>query len=141
MSERWFPDTMPPPMADNDTLAWWQAAAEHRLVLQRCSDCEHLRHPPAPICPECRSFDCDWKEVSGRGELYTYTVVHRAVSPEQTLPFVIAVVTLEGAEGVRIISNIVDAEPGELSIGMPLELVWEDMSSEMALPRFRAAKR
>ncbi len=137
MSDRWFPDTMPNPMADHDTLPWWQAACEHRLVVQRCSDCSQLRHPPAPICPECRSERCDWKELSGRGEVYTYTVVHRAVSPEQELPFVIGVILLEGADGIRIISNIVDVAPDELEVGLPVELVWEDMSAELAIPRFR----
>jgi len=140
MSERWFPDSMPQPMADNETLAWWQAAAEHRLVVQRCTDCDHLRLPPAPVCPECRSSGSDWKQVSGRGELYTYTVVHRPVALGQDLPFVVAVVALEGADGVRIISNLVDVSPEALQIGMALELVWEDMSAELAIPRFRPAR-
>ncbi len=137
MSERFFPDSMPQPTVDNETLPWWQAAAEHRLVVQRCADCDHLRLPPAPICPECRSSHSDWKELSGRGELYTYTVVHRAVARDQELPFVIAVIALEGAGGVRIISNIVDANPEELEVGMPVELIWEDMGPDLAIPRFR----
>jgi uncharacterized OB-fold protein len=137
MSQRWFPDGMPQPTADNETLPFWQAAAEHRLVVQRCTDCDHQRHPPAPVCPECRSSNADWNELSGRGELYTYTVVHRAIALGQELPFVIAVVSLEGAGGVRIISNLVDANPGELEVGMAVELVWEDMSEDLAIPRFR----
>jgi uncharacterized OB-fold protein len=96
-----------------------------------------MRLPPAPVCPECRSADTDWKEVSGRGEVYTYTLVHRPIAAGQQLPFVIAVIALEGAGGVRIISNLVDVDPGELEIGLPVELVWEDMSAEMAIPRFR----
>ena len=52
MGERFFPDSMPPPLADSITLPWWEAASEHRLVVQRCTDCEHTRHPPAPVCPE-----------------------------------------------------------------------------------------
>ena len=63
MSERFFPDSMPPPLADTTTLPWWEAASEHRLVVQRCTACEHTRHPPAPICPECRSAEADWKEL------------------------------------------------------------------------------
>ena len=126
-------------MANNDTLPWWQAVAEHRLVVQRCADCLHLRLPPAPICPRCRSFAADWQELSGRGELYTYTIVHRPVAADQELPFVIAVIELEGGGGVRLISNLVDANPEELRIGMPVELVWEDMGPDLAMPRFRAA--
>ena len=138
---RWFPDGMPQPMADNDSLPWWNAAAEHRLVVQRCTDCSHLRLPPAPVCPSCRSETADWQEVSGRGELYTYTIVHRPIAPEQDLPFVIAVIDLEGAEGVRFISNLVETPIEELRIGMAVELVWEDMSPDLAIPRFRMTRK
>jgi uncharacterized OB-fold protein len=137
MSERFFPDGMPAPLADTLTLPFFQAAAEHRLVVQRCTGCGHTRLPPAPLCPECRSTDSDWKQVSGRGEVYTYTIVHRPIAAGQQLPFVIAVIALEGAGGVRMISNVVDAKPEDLAIGLPVELVWEDMSTELALPRFR----
>lgn len=141
MSERFFPDGMPQPLADAISLPFWQAAAEHRLVAQRCTGCGHMRLPPAPICPECRSTASDWKTLSGRGEVYTYTVVHRPIAAGQQLPFVIAVIALEGAGGVRIISNLVDVEPERIAVGMPVELVWEDMSAELALPRFRPSRR
>jgi len=137
MSERFFPDSMPPPMADATSLPFWRAAAEHRLVVQRCTSCEHTRHPPAPLCPECRSTEADWKQVSGRREVYSYTAVHRPVAADQTLPFVIAVVALEDSGGLRMISNLVDVNPEELEIGMPVELVWEDMSEDLTMPRFR----
>ncbi len=137
MSARFFPDSMPPPVADTTTLPWWQAAAEHRLVVQRCTSCDQTRHPPAPVCSECRSADSDWRELSGRGEVYTYTLVHRPIAADQELPYVIAVIALEAAGGVRIISNLVDVDPEQLEIGLPVELVWEDMSADLAIPRFR----
>jgi uncharacterized OB-fold protein len=62
MSERFFPDTMPSPTADAITLPFWQAAAEHRLVVQRCTSCGHTRLPPSPLCAECRSEDADWQD-------------------------------------------------------------------------------
>ncbi len=139
MSERFFPDGMPPPLADAISLPWWQAAAEHRLVVQRCTACSETRLPPAPICPACRSADSDWKQISGRGELYTYTVVHRPIAADQQLPYVIAVIELHDSGGVRIISNLVDVSPDEIEIGLPVELVWEDMSADLAIPRFRPA--
>jgi uncharacterized OB-fold protein len=141
MSERFFPDSMPPPMANTTTLPWWEAAAEHRLVVQRCTTCEHTRHPPAPICPECRSMESDWKEVPGKGEVYTYTTVHRPVAGNMELPFLIAVIALEESGGLRMISNLVDVSPEDVEIGMPVELVWEDMSDDLAMPRFKPAKR
>jgi uncharacterized OB-fold protein len=137
MSRRFFPDSMPSPMADALSLPWWEAAAQHRLVVQRCTSCQHSRLPAAPVCPRCRSAESDWREVSGRGEVYTYTIVHRPIAAGQELPFVIAVVALEDAGGVRMISNLVDVEPDALSIGMPVEVVWEDMSADLAVPRFR----
>jgi uncharacterized OB-fold protein len=137
MSERFFPDTMPSPVADATTLPWWKAAAEHRLVVQRCTACGHTRLPPAPLCPECRSTEADWQPVSGRGEVYTYTVVHRPIAAGQPLPTVIAVIALEGAGGVRMISNVVGVDAAVVAIGMPVELVWEDMSADLAIPRFR----
>jgi hypothetical protein len=141
MSERFFPDGMPQPLADATTLPFWQAAAQHRLVVQRCTGCGHTRLPPAPVCPECRSADADWPELSGRGEIYTYTIVHRPIAANQPLPTVIAVIALEGAGGVRMISNVVGAESEQLSIGAPVELVWEDMSADLAIPRFRLARK
>ena len=136
MSQRYFPDTMPSPLADAITLPWWQAAAEHRLVVQRCTACGHTRLPLV-LCPECRSANAEWQQVSGRGEVYTYTVVHRPIAAGQPLPTVIAVVALEGAGGVRMISNLVGVDPARVSIGMPVEVVWEDMSKDLAIPRFR----
>jgi len=141
MSERFFPDSMPAPLADHVTLPFWQAAAEHRLVVQRCTACGRTRLPPAPVCTDCRSAEADWKEVPGRGEVYTYTVVHRPIAAGQELPFVIAVIALEESGGLRMISNVVDAKPEEVAIGAPVELVWEDMSAELAIPRFRLVRR
>jgi uncharacterized OB-fold protein len=137
MSERFFPDSMPAPLASATTLPWWEAAAEHRLVVQRCTSCEHTRHPPAPIWPECRSGESDWKEVSGRGEVYTFTIVHRPIAAGQELPYLVAVIALEGSGGLRIISNLVGVDPGEVAIGLPVEVVWEEMSADLAIPRFR----
>ena len=137
MSERYFPDGMPKPLADGITLPWWEAAAEHRLVVQRCTSCTTTRHPPAPICPECRSEGSDWSEIGGRGEVYSYTIVHRPIASGQELPYVIAVIALEGSGGLRMISNLVDVDVDTLEIGMAVEVVWEDMGSQLALPRFR----
>ena len=130
---------MPSPMADTITLPWWQHAAKHRLVVQMCSDCGATRLPPSPVCAKCRSEASEWKEVSGRGEVYTFTAVHRAIAPDQPIPTVIAVIALEDSGGQRILSNLVDVDPEKIEIGMPVELVWEDMSEDLAVPRFRPA--
>jgi uncharacterized OB-fold protein len=141
MSERFFPDSMPPALANTTSLPWWQAAAEHRLVVQHCTACDHTRHPPAPLCPECRSTESDWKEIPGRGEVYTYTIVHRPIAAGQDLPYLVAVISLEESGGLRMISNLVDVSPEAVEIGLPVEVVWEDMSANFAVPRFRPARR
>lgn len=140
--QRWFPNSMPPPMVDHYTLPWWQGAAAHQLLVQRCDDCRHTQLPPAPVCSECTSEKLSLQQISGNGTLYSYTTVHRPVAMEQALPFVIAVIELDmtgsGSEnGVRLMSNIVDCDPDTLEIGMPVQVVWETMSEEVSVPRFR----
>ncbi len=139
MSERFFPDAMPGPLADAITLPFWEAAAEHRLVVQRCTACGATRHPPSPVCAECQSTESEWMTLSGRGEVYTYTVAHRPIAAGQPVPTVIAVIALEDSGGLRMISNLVETEPEDVTIGAPVELVWEDMSADLAIPRFRLA--
>ena len=131
---------MPQPSSDHEALPWWEACAEHRLTVQRCTECSHTRLPPSPICPECRSDASDWKLLSGKGSLYSYTVVHRPIALDQEVPYVIAVIALEGGDGVRMISNIVDTPHADLAIDLPVEIVWEDMGPDLSMPRFRAVK-
>jgi uncharacterized protein len=136
---RWFPDEMPEPAASAETVGWWEAAAAHRLVVQRCTDCGHTRHPPGPVCPHCRSLASVWFTLPGTGRVYTYTVVRQAFIPslQDKIPYVVIAVELDGADGVRIVSNLVDAETKEVAVGLPVEVVWEDMGPELAVPRFR----
>ncbi len=143
MTERWFPDEMPMPAASAETLGWWEAAAEHRLVAQRCTSCGTLRHPPGPRCPRCRSADHEWRDLPGSGVVYSYTVVRQAfIAPlADRLPYVVIAVELDDAPGVRFVSNLVDCDPGKVEIGMPVDVVWEDMGPGLALPRFRASDR
>ena len=140
-ARRWFPDEMPMPASNPDTAGWWEAAAEHRLVVRTCDECGTQRHPPGPVCPNCRSGLAHWAELPGTGTLYTYTVVRQAFVPAlaDRLPYVVVAVDLDGASGIRLISNLVDTDPSEVEVGMPLEVVWEDMGPGLALPRFRPA--
>jgi len=136
---RWFPESMPVPAVTADTLGWWEAAAEHRLVVQACSGCGRTRHPPSPMCPACRGRSSSWKEVPGTGSIYTFTVVHQAFLPDlaERVPYVVAVVDLDEGGGARLVTNIVDAAPAEVVIGGRVGVVWEDMGPELAVPRAR----
>ncbi|HXX90815.1 MAG TPA: Zn-ribbon domain-containing OB-fold protein [Acidimicrobiales bacterium] len=139
MTARWFPDEMPMPAASAETAGWWQAAADHRLVVQRCLACGATRHPPGPVCPRCRSADAELAVLPGTGTVYTFTVVHQAFIPSlgDRVPYVVAAVDLDGAGGARLVTNLVDVAPEEVRIGMPVTVAWEDMGPELALPRFR----
>ena len=141
MTARWFPDEMPVPAANAETAGWWEAAARHRLVVQRCERCGRTRHPPGPVCPSCRSTSAAWAEVPGTGTVYTYTVVRQAFIPAlaDRLPYTVIAVELDDAGGARMVSNLVDAAPDDVEVGMAVEVVWEDMGPELALPRFRPA--
>ena len=139
MSARWFPDSMPSPAATARTQPFWEAARRHRMTVLRCASCRAFRHPPRPICPYCRSFEAAWEQVPGSGTLFSYTVVHTPFHPSvrEVVPYVIAVIELDGTDGTRFLSNLVDAPLEALHTGLPVEVVWEDMSEQLTVPRFR----
>jgi len=107
------------------------------LRFQRCNDCATWRHVPREICPECASFDWEWAASTGRGTVFTWTVVARALHPAfaDAVPYAPIVVELE--EGVRLLSEMVDCAPEELEIDMPVEVVFEAVSPDVTLPKFR----
>lgn len=125
----------PRPAVNLDNAFWFEAAREHRLVVQRCLSCTTLRHPPGPECPECQSFEWDTVEASGRGTLHSFVVAHHPRHPAFDYPLLIAVVELE--EGTRLITNLTGATADDLTIGMPLEVEWLDADPELTLPVFR----
>jgi hypothetical protein len=127
----------PAPVVSPDAEEFWAATAEGKLLLRRCDDCSGVIWYPRPFCPDCGSLRTSWTEASGRATLYTFTVVHRSGLPgyRDALPYVVAYVEL--AEGPRVLTNIVDCEPDDIEIGMPLRVVFHDTGSGNALFRFR----
>src|SRR3974390_979732 len=118
---------------------FWESVRSHELRLQRCADCGRYRFIPMELCPSCHSAAASWSAVSGRGTVYTYTVVHRAPTPayQAEAPYVIAQVELE--EGPRITSTLVGTAPEAGAVGMPVEVVFEDVDPDLTLYRFRPA--
>jgi uncharacterized OB-fold protein len=116
---------------------FWDAAREHRLVLRKCLSCGAFQHPPYPYCGDCFGEDFEWVEASGRATLLAYAVNHFSVPFAfwNDLPYVTAMVEL--AEGIRMISNVVECDHGLLSNGMELEVVFDDVSEEFTLPKWR----
>jgi hypothetical protein len=136
------PGALPLPAVTDDTRPFWDACRRHVLAVERCRDCGTFRHMPSPVCWRCRSFAHEWVTVSGRGTVFSHAVVHRAFMPELAghVPYTLVVVALDDAPGVRIVSNLVDAAPDELAIGLPVEVVFEDVTPEVTVPRFRVRR-
>ena len=129
----------PLPRVDEESKGFWEACQRHELYVQRCRGCGAFRQYPRAVCPTCLSSDTDWVLSSGRGTVYTYTVTYQNLAPgfREELPYVMAYVELD--EGVRLLSNIVGCAPDALRIGMPVEVVFEDVTAEVTLPKFKPA--
>jgi uncharacterized protein len=124
------------PVPDEDTKEFWDGCHRHELLLQKC-DNRHYRYPPRAICPTCFSMNFGWEKVNGKGEVYSFIIVRRALDPswEKDVPFVVADIQLE--QGVRMISNVVGCKPEDVKIGMKVELVFEDATDTYSIPKFK----
>lgn len=127
----------PRPAITQDIAFFFEGARNRRLLIQRCASCKELRHPPLPACPHCRSLDWDVVESSGRGRVYSFVVNHYPQVPAFDYPLCVALVELE--EGTRLVSQMVEVDPAEVSIGMEVEAVFVDCDEELTLPFFRPA--
>ncbi len=128
------------PHIDEESRPWWEAVRRHELYIQKCRDCGALRYYPRALCPQCLSSGTQWLRCSGKGKVYTFTVTHQnqAAGFRDSLPYVMAYVEL--AEGVKMLTNLVDYKLEEVKIGMPVEVVYEDVMPEVTLAKFRPAR-
>lgn len=116
----------------------WQGCREGKLRVQRCRECDGFVFIPEPVCSHCFADALEWVESSGRGTLYSFTVVHRPPRPSFAVPYVVAIVELE--EGWHMLSNLIDCPQQEIAIGMPVVVHFEQRSPEITLPYFRPAR-
>jgi uncharacterized protein len=125
-------------VVDQWTEPFWDACRAHRLVVPRCADCGTTRFPPGPFCPACRSQGVDWVELPGTGAVYSYTIVSRSLTPEMddSIPYAPAVIELDGADGRRLVSCVVDAPLENLRVGARVRVSWEDRPDGVSVPRF-----
>lgn len=133
MSER----ARPIPVPDELSRPFYEATKRHELLLQRCTSCGAHTWAWKGRCDQCLSGELRWVKSSGRGTLYSYAVVHQLYHPgfAESVPYNVAQVDLD--DGLRIIASVVGCPSSELAIGMPLEVTFEDVSDELAIPRFR----
>ena len=127
----------PLPYVHEETRPFWEGTKRHELWLQRCRDCGNFYFYPRSICPHCFSSNTEWIRASGQGKIYSFTVSYKVGSRafEHDAPYNIAIVELE--EGVRMMTNIVECRPEELRIDMPVEVVFDDVTPQITLPKFR----
>lgn len=139
MSEWRFerPPDLPLPEPAEEAQPFFDALKERRLVVQCCADCGRLQHPPRAMCGSCRSTAFDWAEMSGKGVVYSYVVTHQAVHPALLGHTPLATVEVELAEGPHITSNLIDVPPDAVTIGMAVEVVFEEVDASVVLALFR----
>ena len=126
------------PQVTSDSSAFWQGGASSRLMIHCCSACTRFFHPPAPICPRCGSLNVAPVPVSGRGRIATFTINQQAWKPELVEPYVVAIIELDEQPGLRVLSNIVGLPPEQVSIDMPVRVVFEQ-HEDVWLPLFEKA--
>jgi uncharacterized OB-fold protein len=123
------------PAVTFDTRFFWDGLKDHKLLIQQCSGCGVLRHPPRPMCPHCNSLSWDAIESSGRGEVFSFVMPQHPPYPWFEYPYIVVLVDLE--EGVRLVSNLCDVNPGDVSIGMAVRVFYEHFEDGLVLPQFR----
>jgi uncharacterized OB-fold protein len=127
-----------PPIADTFTAPWWHACRERRLLVRQCASCGRAHFPPRPACPHCWSDEVDWREVTGRGSIYSFSVVWENDLPPfaSARPYVVAVVELD--EGPRLMSTIISSPASALAVGAPVAVEFVDRG-DWTFPAFRVA--
>jgi len=138
------------PDFDLEHLGYFEAAAEHKLVMKKCASCGLLRYPPSPGCPWCASLEWEWQEVEGTGTIYSYEIVTKAIQPafEDWVPYPVVLVELDvqkgqpnPEDGLRMVSNLVDdsfnpEKEENIAIGKRVEVVFLDAEG-VTIPLFK----
>ncbi len=129
--------TKPIPAVTPNMAGYFEGAKRGKLMVQQCEGCGQLRFPAYELCSKCLGTRARWVEVSGRGEVYSFNIMHQVYHPgfAGEVPYAVVVIQLE--EGPRMVSNLVGIKPHDIRCGMPVEVVFEKLSDEVWLPKFR----
>jgi len=128
----------PLPIVTDENRPFWDGCRQGKLLLQYCDQCQQHQFYPRLYCMHCGSSSIRWVQASGRGVIYSYTIIYQNKSPEfvRDTPYNVAVVQLE--EGPRMMSNIVETDPAELRVDLPVTVVFDAVNEDIHLPRFKA---
>ncbi len=127
----------PIPTINEITQPYWDAAREERLLVQVCNHCESMIHYPRRWCPKCWSTDLAHTEMSGCGEVLTFSVVYQgpAEAFSADTPYVVAIIKLK--EGLSLLSNIVGSDALDVAIGDRVQVIYESRGDEIVMPQFQ----
>ena len=127
----------PLPVVDHDSVPFWDALREQRLLIKRCADCTKSHFYPRILCPHCHSERVEWVDAMGLGTIYTFTVARRPAGPsfKDVVPYVVALITLD--EGPRMMTRLLCDSPESVRIGQRVQVKFERVTSEFTLPFFR----
>ena len=130
----------PVPVIDERSRPWWDASRRHELLLQSCGICGHVAFPPVSCCPNCRAADPSWIPASGRGTIWSWTVFHKSYFTgfAADIPYAVAIVELD--EGPRLWTQVIGVPNSDLSIGLAVRAVFDDVTAEVTLVKFRLAQ-
>jgi len=129
----------PLPVADDLSQPFWEAAKQRRLVVQRCRECGYFNHPPRPACDACQSQQLQFEPVSGRGTIYSFTVMHQPniAGFEDQIPYINILVELEEQPLLFMVSNLPASDLDKIKIGGQVEVYFEEVDPDTTLPQFR----
>ena len=129
----------PIPKPDEVTKPFWDAANEKRLVAQFCDQCNRYQHPPESSCARCRSESLQFRQLSGKGKIYSWQVMHdnRVRLMQEYVPFIIAIVECDESENVYHLTNLPGSAPGQFEIGDPVAVEFEEIRPGIFIPQFR----
>ncbi len=131
----------PVPVIDDLNRPFWEGCLKGRLLLQTCAACGHVRYPIAAYCPECLSEQALWTPMSGRGTVFSSIVFHQVYHPafKNDVPYNVSLIQLD--EGPRLMSNVVGVPPQSVKVGERVEVLFDRVTEELAIPRFRPAQK
>ncbi len=133
--------TKPLPDLENDlTRPYWDYLKQHDFRLQRCKKCGHIRFPALPVCTDCLSPETEWVPMSGKGRVYSFVRFQQLYHKgwEDEIPYNVAYVLLD--EGIGLITNLVNVSDEDMTIDMPVEIVYDDVTNDITLLKFQPAR-
>jgi uncharacterized OB-fold protein len=130
----------PLPKVERWSKPFWEGTKAHKLLLKKCKNCGHIDHPPYLFCTGCLHEECEWIEASGKGKIYTFTttLLGAPLPFMNDMPYTVAMVDL--IEGPRMSTLIVEAKPEEIKIGMEVKVVFDDVTEDVTIPKFRPVR-